>query len=93
MDAELTRRIREAAEHLVSLGATAVYVFGSVLDDRLRDDSDVDLAVSGLPPLVFFEAMAEVSRIVGRPVDLVSLERQPAVAESLHASGVLQRVA
>lgn len=93
MDADLSQRIRAAATLLMSRGATEVYLFGSVATGRLRDDSDVDLAVVGLPPEVFFRAMAEASRIVGRPVDLLALDRQPAIAASLRRSGELQRVA
>jgi predicted nucleotidyltransferase len=49
----------------------------------LRDDSDIDLAVTGLPARVFFKAVAEASRIVGRSVDVVELDRGGEVADAL----------
>jgi len=93
MDQQFRDRIQEAAQLLRKRGATAVYLFGSVVHGTLREDSDVDLAVTGLPPEVFFRAMAEAARIIGRPVDLVALDRDDEVASSLYRSGELQRVA
>lgn len=83
MDAELQQRIRDAAARLRERGATAVYLFGSSARGPLRDDSDIDLAVTGLPAGVFFKAVAEASRIVGRAVDVVPLDRGGEVADAL----------
>lgn len=48
--------------------------FGSVIRDDFRDDSDVDVLVEfepgHVPGLAFFEMEAELSRILGRKVDL-----------------------
>lgn len=93
MDADLQHRIEAAARRLVEHGATAVYVFGSAVTGHMRRDSDVDIAVTGLPAAVFYRAMAEATRIVGRPVDLLALDRGDELARSLMASGDLQRVA
>jgi hypothetical protein len=41
-------------------GAREVYLFGSAATDKMREGSDVDLAVTGLPPERFFE------RCIGR---------------------------
>ncbi len=92
MDPLLETRIRQAASRLKERGAREVYVFGSVLTEDFRADSDIDLGVIGLPPELFFRAMAEVSRIVRRPVDLVALDRDDEVSRSLWRSGDLQRV-
>jgi predicted nucleotidyltransferase len=64
MQPDLKDRIQKAAKRLMEHGATAVYVFGSVVKGGMRDDSDVDMAVRGLPPSVFFKAMADASRII-----------------------------
>lgn len=60
-------------------GGITVYAFGSVLDSgRFRLDSDVDLAVLGLPPDRYYEAwaVAEAAAAAGR-LDLVRLEDAP----------------
>ena len=92
MDADLRDKIAAAARRLIELGAKEVYVFGSAVKGRMRKDSDVDLAVRGLPSAVFFHATTEAWRIVGRPVDLLCLDRGDEIARSLDASGELQRV-
>ena len=56
MDAELKQRIEKAAAVLKAAGAREVYVFGSAVTGDRRPDSDVDLAVAGLPPQKFFAA-------------------------------------
>lgn len=49
-------------------------LFGSVLTDRFRPDSDVDLLVEfepgQVPGLAFFAIEGELSDLLGRPVDL-----------------------
>ena len=92
MTKELEDRIREAACRLIEHGATEVYLFGSACRGQLREDSDVDIGVIGLPPRVFFRAMAEVSRIVGRSVDLLALDRGDEIAKSILRSEELRRV-
>ena len=57
MDTELAPLIEKAAAALKAAGAREVYVFGSASKGKLRPESDVDMAVSGLPPEVFFGAM------------------------------------
>jgi predicted nucleotidyltransferase len=53
----------------------AAYILGSAAEERLRSDSDVDIAVlpvtpEGLPLLERLHLAAELSSIVGREVDL-----------------------
>ena len=89
---ELTVRIETAANHLRSLGAKEVYVFGSAARGELRRFGDVDLAVVGLPDPVFFRAIAETSEIVGRPVDLTCLDKPDPLSRYLRESRTLRRV-
>ena len=85
--------LRAVADLLVSLGATEVFVFGSATKDRLRPESDVDLAVAGLPPTVYFSAVSKASNLLGRAVDLVDLDDPTPLVRHLRASGELVRVA
>ncbi len=52
---ETTEAVRTAARLLPSMGATGVFVFGSLVRGELRPDSDMDMdmAVSGLPARLF----------------------------------------
>jgi predicted nucleotidyltransferase len=92
MDTELGRLIERAAAALKAAGAREVYVFGSASKGTMRDNSDVDIAVSGLPPEAFFPAMAAAHDALGRPLDLVDLDEDNAFTRYLKEEGELQRV-
>ena len=84
--------IGRAATLLLGLGASEVFVFGSADKGELRTDSDIDMAVSGLPPRVFFSAVSQASELIGRPVDLVDLDDDSRLVQYLRESGELVRV-
>ena len=48
----------------------AVHLFGSVLDDRFRSHSDLDVLVEGLPPAALLDAVALAEGAGPLPVDL-----------------------
>jgi len=74
------------------LGASQVFVFGSLVRGELRPDSDIDMAVSGLPAKLYFSAVSRVSDLVGRPVDLLDLDDNTPLVRHLLGSGDLVRV-
>ncbi len=92
MDTEIGPLFEKAVAALKAAGAREVYVFGSASKGKLRPDSDVDLAVSGLPSEVFFPAMARASRALGRPIDLVDLDEDNPFTRYLKNEGELLRV-
>lgn len=92
MDDEMIRLLGEAVVMLKAAGAREVYLFGSAARGIWRENSDVDMAVSGLPPEVFFRAMARVSRLLRRPLDLVDLDEDNPFTRHLKSEGKLQRV-
>ena len=55
-------------------GATKVIVFGSLVRDRFKEDSDIDLAVEGLASADFFEALTAVNELCDRWIDLKPME-------------------
>jgi len=71
----------------------AVYQFGSSVSDQSTAASDLDLAVltTGLiDPVVRFDCAQELSRLVGRDVDLVDLRAaSPVMAMQVLATGRL----
>ena len=92
MSTETNLLIQRAAAELKTAGAREVYVFGSA--DKGTDDatSDLDLAVSGLPPSVFYRMGARVSDLIGRSVDLIDLDRNTPFTRHLHSENELVRV-
>ena len=90
-------KVEIAARILRDAGATSVYVFGSVADEKEmlpgREPKDIDLAVEGLPPQVFFKALSDVCDALKFPVDLIDLDEPTLLAKRLRERGRLRRVA
>ena len=55
-------------------GATRVVLYGSLVTGLFRADSDIDLAVTGVPAERFMTALGRVRELAGRRVDLVDLD-------------------
>ena len=70
----MTERLVLARDAVVRLGARRVWVFGSLATGSMTETSDVDMAVQGLAPERYFEALAELMTVFGAPVDLVRIE-------------------
>jgi predicted nucleotidyltransferase len=92
MTRELKRLIDRAAAVLKEAGAREVYVFGSVASGKMREDSDIDIAVSGLPPEKFFQAMGDAADALQRPLDLVDIDEVNPFTRYLREEGELRRV-
>jgi predicted nucleotidyltransferase len=89
---ELEALVQSAVNALKAAGAREVYLFGSAARGEMRENLDLDFAVSGLPPELFFRAMAQASRAVGRPLDLINLDRDNLFTRHLREEGELRRV-
>jgi predicted nucleotidyltransferase len=85
--------VARAAEILREEGASEVYVFGSVARAAAKQDSDLDLAVAGLPADRMVRAISRLVSETGKLVDLVQVEREPALVRYLQSKGELRRVA
>ena len=72
--------------------AREVYVFGSVARGTGDAASDLDLAVSGLPPSVFYRLGARVSDLIDRSVDLIDPDISTPFTRYLRRENELVRV-
>jgi predicted nucleotidyltransferase len=68
-----------------------VFVLESAVKGDLRPYSDIDMGVSGLPPLAYCPAVSQASDLMGRPVDLVDLDDDSGLVRYLRSSGELVR--
>jgi predicted nucleotidyltransferase len=72
-------------------GIDKAYLFGSVVRPyRFTERSDVDIAVERIEPEHFFEAMAALSEMLEREVDLVQLSKCH-FGDRIRQQGVLWR--
>ena len=92
MTDERKRLVERAAEVLKAAGAREVYVFGSSARGSTVDGSYIDLAVSGLPPQVFFRAMGQAHKAIGRPLDLIDLDDETPFVQFIRQQGELALV-
>ncbi len=75
--------IRCAKKYNVS----SIYLFGSSLN-RDSEPNDIDLAVEGIRPEVFFKFYGELLRSLSKPVDLVDLSRKSLFNRIIEEKGV-----
>jgi predicted nucleotidyltransferase len=101
--AELTPEMRVAVEQARAeakrlaqiladdYGVERVYLFGSFAwGNKIRPESDIDLAVEGLPPRQLFKAYGRLEKATHYAFDLVPLENTlPRFREQILTSGVL----
>lgn len=93
MDKAIESEVKKAASILLREGAKEVFLFGSSAHGKQRPESDLDLAVRGLPPERFFAAMSAVMFAISRPFDLVDLDEENPFTRYLETEGELLRVA
>jgi len=92
MTKELDDLIKKATEVLKSFGATEVYLFGSVAKGTNTKHSDIDLAVTGIPPEKFYEAIGETFGAIRREIDIIDLDEKTPFVSYLKEHGELHRV-
>lgn len=86
-DIELAMKILQDA------GAREIFIFGSASRGMERPDSDIDLAVRGLPPERFYEVVGTVLSSISRSFDLIDLDEPNEFTAYLEKKGELRRVA
>jgi len=92
MGSDVQELIGKAAAALKAAGAREVYVFGSAARGEFRSASDIDLAVSGLPPEDFIRAMSQAQDVLDCQLDLVDLDEPTPFTRYLKEEGELVRV-
>jgi predicted nucleotidyltransferase len=85
----LRAQLPKAASMLVThYHARRVVLFGSLANGTHDEQSDVDLAVEGLPSAVYFHALADLMDLFAGPVDLVRIEEaMPSLLERIQEEG------
>lgn len=66
----------------------SIYLFGSSLDDNI-EANDIDLAVKGIRPELFFKFYGELFRNLSKDVDLVDISKKSLFNDIVEEKGVL----
>lgn len=75
--------IRRAVKILKESGCTDIFLFGSLGEGKIREDSDIDIAIRGCPRGKFFYLLSKLLLTLDHSVDLVNLDSQDAFARHL----------
>lgn len=84
ISSEIEETIRECASEF---DVKTVLIFGSSLEDDPAA-RDIDLAVDGISPEMFFKFYARLFMALPKPVDLVDLSQDTPIASIIRAKGV-----
>jgi predicted nucleotidyltransferase len=84
--------LEKAVSALKASGAREVYIFGSAANGNEHKGSDIDIAVSGIPPEKFIRAMGDTADILKKPLDLVDLDEETPFTRYLREERELKRV-
>ena len=89
---EFQKDVNSAIEILKNAGCNEIFIFGSLITDTYREDSDIDIAIRGCLPENYFALLGQLLTTLSRPVDLINLDREDAFSKYLEREGDLHRV-
>jgi predicted nucleotidyltransferase len=79
--------IEGAANLLKNEGCEAVFLFGSLVTGKIRDDSDIDIGVKGLPQGKFLRLYSRLYFDFENKIDLVDFDNDPDFYSMLNRIG------
>lgn len=82
-----------AIDILKNEGCSEVYLFGSITNGSSKDESDIDIAIKGLPKARYFSVYGKLMSTLDHNIDLVMLDIESHFTKHLIEKGNLQRVA
>jgi len=78
MELNIPQKYRQDIENATNLlkneGCEAVFLFGSLVTGKIRDDSDIDIGIKGLPKGKFFEVYSRLYFDIENKIDLVDFD-------------------
>ncbi|MHA1301362.1 MAG: nucleotidyltransferase family protein [Candidatus Helarchaeota archaeon] len=74
MATKINDKVNKAINYLKSIGSKGIIIFGSIARKTYDNFSDIDIAIKGISPRVYFKALAELSPLIGKKVDLILLD-------------------
>jgi len=78
MNLNLPQKYHQDIENVVNLlkneGCEAVFLFGSLVTGKIRDDSDIDIGVKGLPKGKFLNLFGRLYFDYENKIDLVDFD-------------------
>ena len=89
---DVLKDVERGVKILKSGGCKEIYILGSVAEDHIRPESDIDFAVRGCPPEHFFKLQGRLLMELNRSADLVDLDVDPELTNFLEQEATLIHV-
>ncbi|MFC1670747.1 nucleotidyltransferase family protein [Spirochaetota bacterium] len=90
---EFKEDLEKAISILKDLGCKEIYIFGSLIEGNVNNDSDIDLAIKGISEKSYFFIWSKLYMALKHKVDLVNLDKGDRFSNFLQKEGLLSRVA
>ncbi len=87
------RDIELAINILLKSGCNEIYLFGSLVNGKLNEYSDIDIATKGLPKGIFFKTLGKLFLALNHSIDLIDYNKEIKFINLLKDKGELIRVA
>jgi predicted nucleotidyltransferase len=84
--------ISRAIKILKESGCTAIFLYGSLGEGKIREESDIDIAIRGCPKGKFYSLLGKLLLALDHSVDLVNLDSPDPFARYLENEGRLLQV-
>lgn len=89
-----SKDIRKAIDILKNEGCSEIFIFGSLIALKYNDESDIDIAIKGLPANKYFKVIGKLEMELDMPFDIVDLdESDNNFVKLLKEKGEMVRVA
>jgi len=84
--------IKDATNLLKNEGCEAVFLFGSLVTGKIRDDSDIDIGIKGLPKGKFFKVYSRLYFDIENKIDLVDFDMNSDFYSMLNSIGEVVQI-
>lgn len=88
----LQKDVNRAIRILKDGGCSEIFLFGSGVTGKIREDSDLDLAIRGCPRSRFFNLLGRLIMELDHQVDLINLDNKSPFTDYLQQEGPLVRI-
>jgi len=84
--------IETATNLLKREGCEAIFLFGSLVTGKIREDSDIDIGVKGLPKGKFFKVYSRLYFDMENKIDLVDFDKNSDFYSMLNSIGEVVQI-
>ena len=96
MEVNVPLKYRQDIENVTHLlkteGCESVFLFGSLVTGKIRDDSDIDIGIKGLPREKFLNLFGQLYFDFENKIDLVDFDSDPDFYKMLDRIGEVVQI-